>query len=151
MVTIDSIALHVLTYVQGKQKTIFCCYIYVRILRTGICIVHVQTRTLHDKKNPTIRESISLKWYPVMCPLSHPLIGNFTLTLEVFHKFHKLYSVQSLLSCTYLPSHLLRLPSTTQGIYIHRLLSQESNETLKISHTIWISHGTMHILVNFQN
>jgi hypothetical protein len=68
IVTIDSIALHVLTYIQGKHKTIICCYTCVRILPTGTCIVHVQTRTLHDL--PSIRESISLKWYPVMCPLS---------------------------------------------------------------------------------
>jgi hypothetical protein len=39
------------------------------------CIVHVQTRTLHEKRHPSIRESISLKWYPVMCPLSHPTLG----------------------------------------------------------------------------
>jgi hypothetical protein len=70
-----------------KHKTIICCYTCVRILHTGTCIVHVHHMI---KKHPTTRESISLKWYPAMCPLSHPLIGNFTLNLEVFHKFHKL-------------------------------------------------------------
>ncbi len=35
-----------------KAQTIIRCCSYLRILHTRRCIVHIQTRTLHDKKVP---------------------------------------------------------------------------------------------------
>ncbi len=90
---IDSIGLQVLTYVQGKHKCVICCSSYVRILRTGTCIVHVQTRTLHDKKDTQLmRESISFKWCPVshVCALSHPTLRISPSLCRYPHKSHQL-------------------------------------------------------------
>jgi hypothetical protein len=40
-----------------KAQTVVRCCTYVRILHTGTCIVHIQTCTLHDKKDTQLLEN----------------------------------------------------------------------------------------------